>query len=243
MFVESTHAKVVALETASRKSTFVAACKEIVKSAESNEDVVALGLEGSAKLKCSVEWFNKKVESLYAEVVDGAVREKKEDDKRTSVKVKEHQVDEEMTRLEPAEVIGQYVDKRIKDMFKKSGDDMEYDDDETQVDKTREHLKLVLQPHNAPKNDYGGFGAPRGPKAPEIRRRWGAAGKGKGYQPKTTSKGMKGAHAPKGGGKGSKGSKSGGSYGASKGRSRWRRLLPENSCGICASSRAMSCAC
>ena len=115
IFAESSSLKVEALKTASRKAVFAQTCKEAIELARSNDEALGMGLEGAKKFDCSEVWLEKEVENLYAEVVEDAVKEKKDDDFRTSKKVKESEVDSQIEKLAPEKVIADFVEKKVRE--------------------------------------------------------------------------------------------------------------------------------
>ena len=217
IFVESSEAKVEALEVASRKATFVASCQDVFRSAMAEDDASALGLDKTTQPTCKEEWFVQRVEDSYKEVVDAAVKEKKDDEAKSS-KVKSEAVDNAMEELKPERVIADYVDKRVKDIVS-SGDEMHDNSDTVDgEDAALSNLKRAFS-SNMPKNGVGGSDAPR-KKHPKVRaerpnlgiekwwwqgQRWKGYGKGKGSS--------HGRGAPGGG----KGAHSGGKRGGAKG--------------------------
>lgn len=254
IYEEAAVEKVKTMETASRKQAFVEACKLTVQNAQATSDAEALGLDGPQRVILGEAELTAKIEKLYTDVFDAAIKAKKEDEKKTEEKEKDkEEVDKELEALQPLAVMEDFLEAQTRDH------DVQMEEDggaeatvpaqnpgaassevvlgkfKTMVSDLKTNLKPLI-----PKNDHGGSVAPPTQKAgapcPDLRVRKPkskaakAKAKGKGKQNQTLDQwqtqwhGQQNQQKGKGKGKGGGKGKKGEKAGGKNGAGKGRTL-------------------
>ena len=162
ILLESSQSKLQSLEVASRKQAFADSCRQEVKDSMTSPAAEQLGLDCVAKPELSAEWLDKRITTLYTEVVESASKEHRAEEKLlTDKKGKLEEVNKAMETINPVDVVTEFVDKRI--LLARSSDDgepppMEEDDGDGEA-RQKKKLSEALR-MGVPKNEAGGS-APR----------------------------------------------------------------------------------
>ena len=194
ILVESSTAKMEALQVASRKETFKKSIEAAMEEFYGERDKTPLGLDKPDRQKPQPAWVMAKVDAMYAEVVEKAEQDKSEEDKRAEEEAKDKE--EAQRRLfasKPELALAHFVDDRIAGKaVTDDSQDVDMDAAETKERVKAELVVEALRGSSSSKNgssDVGGnrsakngrkWSSPTGPTSRKSEQFGKSKGKGKG---------------------------------------------------------------